>query len=337
MILDKLNFYFPGEMTEEGEIPDRHEPLSKWSKFFLCVGLYLAEKKESNGPLDSLVISTPCRDFASSLITFGFIKGVSNYFENIELDEHYRKLTELQKGTPLLFKDGNKNKPGSFESFDAKTGAIKIKTVASGTMYRSFYKTSCGTIQISNERFALPYSSEGKGQRVVKHSAFLAAILGKNDCDNYLSNLETQVVILGSKNLLIEEMTKENFSYGPKKIIGCLDDLIRIRSGKIKGSNFGAFIIPQDGAGSERFSKFPYLQKAPYAIFDSSKSFLAWRRYWLESNWIVLLSRFESSYKEAVIEVNGNVARNVRSKTMDEIAQLGIPSGIELISFSRTR
>ena len=34
-------------MTEQGETPDRHEPLSKWSKFFLCVGLYLAEKKES--------------------------------------------------------------------------------------------------------------------------------------------------------------------------------------------------------------------------------------------------------------------------------------------------
>ena len=75
----------------------------------------------------------------------------------------------------------------------------------------------------------------------------------------------------------------------------------------------------------------------PYIIFDSPKSFLVWRRYWSESNWIVLLSRTETSYKEAVIEVNINVARNVRSRMMDEIAQLGIPPGIELISFSRTR
>ena len=133
------------------------------------------------------------------------------------------------------------------------------------------------------------------------------------------------------------DIPKEYFSYGPEKIIGCLDDLIRIRSGTFRGSNFGAFIIPQDGAGSDRFSKVPYLQNAPYVIFDSPKSFLDWRRYWLESNWIVLLSRSENSYKEAVIEVNINVARNVRSRMMDEIAQLGIPPGIELISFSRTR
>ena len=139
-----------------------------------------------------------------------------------------------------------------------------------------------------------------------------------------------------NKNLLIEETTKEYFSYGPEKIIGCLDDLIRIRSGTFRGSNFGAFIIPQDGAGSDRFSKVPYLQNAPYVIFDSPKSFLDWRRYWLEYNWIVLLSRSENSYKEAVIEVNGDVGMNGRSRTMDEIVQLGVPPGIELISYSRT-
>jgi hypothetical protein len=130
-------------------------------------------------------------------------------------------------------------------------------------------------------------------------------------------------------------MTKKHFSFGSENVTGCLDDLIRLRSGSLRGLNFGAFIIPRDGDGSKRFSKSPVLQRANYVIYDGSKSYLHWRRDWLEHNWIVLLSRTETSFQEAVIDINGQVSRNERSGLMDEIAGLGIPGGIELISFSR--
>jgi hypothetical protein len=132
-------------------------------------------------------------------------------------------------------------------------------------------------------------------------------------------------------------MIKEDFSFGREYVTGSLDDLIKLRSVKLKGSNYGAFIIPRDGDGSDRFSQSPDLRGTPFVIFDSPKSFLYWRRSWSESNWIVLLSRTESTYQDAVINVNEQVARNEQSRLMDEIERLEIPPGIELICFSRKR
>ena len=338
--VDKLYFHHPEESTGVGEtIPANNEPLRSWAKFFVSVGLKLAEQDNPNGTRESLVISVPSRNLAASLITFGLIKGISGHFDEAYLDEHHKRLSKLPIGTSLSFRVGNDYKPAEFVRFDPKTDAIIVKTThgstKSGAIERHFYKPSCDKLQLSDTEVQLPIGTEKKGKRIVTHPNFLKAVLEKTNSDIYISNLQPQTVILGRKNLLIEEMTNEHFSFGSENVTGCLDDLIRLRSGGFRSLNFGAFIIPRDGDGSKRFSKFPALQRANYVIFDGPKSFLYWRRDWLEHNWIVLLSRTETSFQEAVIDINGQVSRNERSGLMDEIAGLGIPGGIELISFSR--
>ena len=341
---EKLHFYFPEEPAkeeEEEDLPERHEPLPEWATFFLRIGLKLAEKRADNNDLESLVLSVPCRDLAASLITFGLIKGRSTVLNETDNDEHFRMLRNLPLGTALYFIEKNIKKPAMHVGYDQKTDAIQVRTTIgtakTGSITRHFYKEGCDKLQLSGQEVPLPIGTERKGGRLVAHRGFLEAVLEKTDINAFTSDLEPEAVILGSKNLLLEEMTKEQFSFAGKNITGSLDDLIRFRSGSFRGSNFGAFIAPRDGEGSKRLARLVDLKSAPFVIFDSPKSFLYWRRSWQDSNWIIILNRTETAYQEAVISINEQVARNEQSRLMDEIARLGIPSGIELISFSRKR
>ena len=342
---EKLQFYFPEQPSDEATaeyLPERQEPLPEWATFFLRIGLKLAEKRVDNNGLESLVLSVPCRDLAASLICFGIIKGSADTLEITGLEEKYYTITQLEVGSSLIYKTENRARPAKYCGIEPSTGRIIIQVQANSrnsklpTFTKEYLrKNQCDRLTLSEEEVTLPSSPSSRGRRIATNPLFLEAVLENKSRDIYVSNLKPQVVILGSLTQLNEEMKKQKFSVGNIKVTGCLDDLIMMRTRSISESSFGAYIASSDGDRSHKLSQSRNLLGVPHVIFDSSKSFLRWRRAWLRSNWIVVLSSQETSYKDAVVSVNEHVSNAGNSGLMEELVQCGIPSGVEMISFKR--
>lgn len=316
-------------------------PLPNWMKYFLklgnLIGNYCVSKKNNL----KVFIILPTRSFATSLISFGIMEVMArNVEDQSELYQHIEKLKELPLDSHIRYQPGKKSQ-------HAKWGGVRSDgRLCIRLQTRNSMNSSSNLKAIINPEKALdiiilkdnitdekplPKNPTVLINPKVTQKTFLDVVLKGVETKFYTQNITQKIVIIGNKSQIYREIQPSHFSVknGDIYLNGSLQELILEENlSKDRYNKYATKLLINDGEESETISRDS--EDTEVVCFDSAMSFIRWRDYWYEKNWVVILDRTDTHFTEAVICANNILMENQIFN--EEISSIGIdiPKGIEI-------
>lgn len=308
----------------------------EWCLFFADLGSFIGEKeklKTKPGTRTVLGITVPTRAFASSFLATGIVLTRAASLGKKTVENHFKQLCSLEKGTRVLFKDGKRIKCGIFEGVD-KVGnqpAIRVNLRDKHNTTHLFIPKRALDVTIAPDQ-NISISNRQVGRLVNTNREFIACLLENVTPAEFVASSRFECVIIGNVKWLQYEIENTVFAFnkpGRGVIKGTLQDVLRVRRFLRNSPNFKTDIWPVtkslvEGIDSE--------ENPAVIVFDGATSFLRWKDYCRGSHWVVLLDRTEPSYREAVEEFNNEYIQN-RLGGVLKISVKSFPHGIELCAY----
>jgi len=298
-----------------------------------------------------VVVIVPARGYAAALIALGILIGKFSGPHDTQLGavNIEEKLRKLNKGSPVVIQEGNKQTNGDFSGISKKFNdnnlrvGVHIPNKKTEQITRWLLLDQCivnilpsGTISIipnlTNE-----YS-------IIKHQDFTNNIAPEINMKDIVAtaNIEclfvTQISMLRSEivdmqfastNMRIQETTillPQEPSDFTNLTYGNLQDILRVRKFLKRDFNFLTDILPVD---SKRMSDQLDLDKDTIVLFDGSSALLKWDRIASGAVKIIVLDRTDTRFEEAIELVN--------TKYVDRQSDVNVipeaPNNIETIVF----
>ncbi|WP_161823365.1 hypothetical protein [Sporotomaculum syntrophicum] len=249
------------------------------------------------------------------------------------VENYFKQLCTLKKGTRVFFKAGNRIKCGIFEGVD-KVGnqpAIRVNLRDKYNTTHLFIQKRALDVTIApDQNISIP--DRQVGRLVNTNREFIACLLENVTPAEFVASSCLECVIIGNIKWLQYEIENTVFALNKpsgKVIKGTLQDVLRVRRFLNNSPNFKIDIWPATKSLAEGIDKG---ENPVVIVFDGASSFLRWKDYCLDSNWVVLLDRTEPSYREAVEEFNNEYIQN-RSGDALKLDLEGFPPGIELCAY----
>jgi len=310
-------------------------PLTEWCYFFIRLGTIVAAAWDIEKRLVAGLI-LPTRAYAACLAAAGTViaRAPIPVSDLAGAEEHFDKLCRLEIGTPLVYRNGNREFKGIFAgvtTFNDETRIrVQIGNKEGGNLTALLNKEMSLAVSIAAiEDVKLPKKQAGR--KIVRRKGFLDSMLGKvNSCGFALSS-RLDCAILGPVSVLKREVTETGLAVRvPGGFTeGTFQDILRVRRFLSEGKAFRTEIYPASGKVP------PTLENSSdpcVVIFDGAAGFLKWRDNWRISNWIVLIDRTGPNFREAVEMVNQQFIKN-RTGNCPELDIPPVPPGIEIIVY----
>ncbi|MCL5421110.1 MAG: hypothetical protein M1461_01370 [Nitrospirae bacterium] len=303
-----------------------------WAVSYISLGSAIAISKDSQSRL-VVGLATPVRAYAAALIAMGIVIARANVpFDSIEEAEYLDYLRIIEPGKPVLYRLGANWYHGEFIGVDDrkddgpsilltwKKGNQRCRSELSLKEARKRLQIIGGTKDDSPERAV--------GRRILHNKEFLKIILDSEKTDDFAIKSRLECLIIGRVNILRHEIKETEISCGARHTNGTIQDVLRARKFLAEGSAYRSNVMPSD-----REAYLTADNEIPYAtVFDGATSFLKWRDYRRQSNWIVLLDKTEPCFREAVDQLNQEY---VERRVSDAIitSTLELPQGSEILAF----
>jgi hypothetical protein len=338
-VKQKLNSVVPFSPNTQLYIVNNQEylPLPEWGIFFIRLGYFIVESEIVGNRL-IIALAIPTRAYAAALTAFGVALARSELSHTqIENDDYFDQLCNLQKGTPITFLDKGKKKRAIYEGYEKVCGQrrlrIRLESRESGGLTELIPLEKAHNILIKNTPInKLP--KKQKGRKIISYSSFFEEIIGKERAINYSINSQLECIIIGRRNLLQSEIKGIPFSCHKKSQSGFLQDILRVKSFfSTDDQAYRSEVFSVSSRKPPRFSdgKIPFV-----TIFDGASGFIKWRANWRNSQWIILLDRTENDFQEAVDIINQDyIQKRVEESGSKNLSF--IPSGIEAVIYQEAR
>ncbi len=283
----------------------------------------------------------------SPMLALGVVTGVvERELVGVTPEQRFEELAALPPDAVLRFVSPGceASKLGTFAGVADKNGqpCIRIEGRA-GRGNITYYEPAHWALNIQRTNLRpedIPKSGRGRRGRGSSHH-FWASFLPESDFEAFNRDAKIECLLFGTGMHLREEIREQKFRVSretDKFAVASLDDVLRVR----------AYSNPVDPCwtqvgttgGSRRLSE--RLKLKPRAvIFDGSRGFLRWRKYFGDSAWILVLDRNDPQFSEGVSELNEHLASCVESDILcltDELPPgVEIPPGVETTAFFQKR
>lgn len=303
-----------------------------WAVSYISLGSAIAIQKD---PKHRLVVglAVPVRAYAATLTALGIvIERAKIPSDNIEVSKYLAYLKTIERGVSVMYCPKEDWYPGNFVGLQQVGGkpfiAIIWKRGRERCKVTLPVSQAITRLQISGST-ENDYAGKTVGRRLVHNKDFLKIILGGNNTNEFVVRSRLECLIIGCVNTLRHEIKETQISLGTNHIAGTIQDVLRVRKFLGADSAYRSNVIPinREQSSHSFSSDIPYM-----TIFDGALSFLKWRDYWRKSNWIVLLDKTESCFREAVDQLNQEyVERRVRDAIL--ASTLELPQGSEFLAF----
>ncbi len=307
--------------------------MPSWAVSYISLGSAIAALGD---PRYRLVtgLAIPLRAYAAALTAMGLvIERAKTSFDSIEETEYLEYLKTIESGRPVIYSSGEDCYHGEFIGIEQKEEGPFINLI----WKRGKQRCKCGlSLKEARKRLQIVGGTNNNSHekkvgehRIIHNKEFLKTILGGDNANEFAMRSRLECVIIGCVNTLRHEIKETEISFGARHIEGTFQDVLRARKFLSEGSAYRSNVIPADREQASLTDN----QEIPYAvIFDGAMSFLKWRDYWRQSNWIVLLDKTESCFHEAADQLNNEYVEKRVSEALIKNA-LELPQGIDIISF----
>lgn len=311
----------------------RYLVIPSWARFFITLGFHIArfESLETNLVLS---ISVPSLSYVAPLVSLGFIVARSqlvsqDYSQDVEI------LKNLPEGTPVFLRSKDNRKYSGvllgYRSFCGDDYFV-VQTDQKNATQRHVKFQDAGNIQIrETESSSLPSSQ--KGREMPKAKPLLGSILGSEIAPTFVGFSRLEVLFVGEKRKLQEEVTTQKFACKDKKA-GVLQDILRVKQFQGKSHAYRSFIL-SNRAKQRRVQSV--VGDPPLVIFDGSSGYLKWNHQWNNSNKVIILSRTDTHYEPAIEQLIGNYIKRSSGNNIPKIPIGEIPAGIEAMMFEEDK
>ncbi len=306
---------------------DGWAPLPEWARFMLRAGAAAATIQPDAGRL-VIALSVPTRAFAAALAA---TSAVATAFRETPSDRdgaaHFRYLSSQAAGTPVTHRRDNSLEQGTLlgiQEDDAGDGKPRL-VVQLAKEKILLPEELCERIQVITN----PGELTSRRKQLVKAPEFLARALKEADIPSLSGTTRVDCVIVGVKRLLEYELATERFavSDGGRLYEGHLQSIVRAREFAGQNDPFRCSVIPASAEGDGQ-----PLDSAPTTvIFDGVAAFNNWRSAWPSSNWLVIIDRSSPSADDGAAAINQ--AHAMRAAEADELRELSVPAGVEMLTY----
>lgn len=312
------------------------EPVPPWTEFYLRLGSTAAQFRSIDR---RLVISaaTPTRSFAAAFAALGVIQ-TSLAAEQVRAEDYFETLCSLEKGTPLMMKEGKSVVRVFIEGAVEQKHGNKTEKLLK--VYRSAKKKMVGPTYVSIARGSANAlariaddqtrpSNFAVGRKVSGHSRFISEYAGRHDSSLFLMSPKLDCAIVGVLTVLRREIYDLELACqrGEEIAEGSLNDILLVK--KFAGATG---IYHSDVFKPARVSRLPADATNSVVIFDGANAFLNCRDNFLSNSWVVLLDRTEPQFELAAQTVNQERARGDGCSYIDDLKKL-VPPGVEASAF----
>jgi hypothetical protein len=245
-----------------------------------------------------------------------------------DVDLHLTTLRETPPGTPVKFHANDQIHDGRWRGIqefdDAEMLCFETRKMVRRLPLRSALK-----IRLTGE-------TEPAAQlqaRRVRPAPLLREMLGPSAAVTYVTTARADCLVVGTKNLLEEELTGERFFAGGSEYDtagGILQDLARARDLAGTRRYYRTVIVPSTTGPSAEISGLT----PPVVIFDGGRAYLRWRHVWPEARQLVIIDRSVSSAEEAAGELS--MAFIERERESNLLRKVEVPESVEAIIFERS-
>jgi hypothetical protein len=321
-----LNNLYYSDGQQWVELPD-------WGRFFINLG---ASCESSTKVKIRLAVAIPTRAYAASLTAFGFVTNrLLSKTNKITSQEYFQQLCDLEKGTPVSFVKNGRKKEGEFygcKVLNSETWImIRVHDQRAGGLSEGISERDAFNVKIlSTKREKLPKRQTG---RLVRPLSPFAQMFVDEDALPLDKQTTLETIILGQRSVLYKEIAGTTFAIRNAEnefIEGTLQDILRVREYLNDTEHFLSQVIPVNSSLAIQAAKdlLPDL-----VIFDGVRGFLRWRDYYRKSNWMILLDRAESNFRDAAAILNQEYSKYGRNTY--SIENLPTPiTGMEMLYYN---
>jgi len=301
--------------------------LANWCDFFIELG-GLTSRFVTNDSKFITALAVPTRSFSSTLISFGYIIKRIKAHQDDDFYAYAEYLKTLPLGTPVLVRSAvGKKFKGLLHEHVTYNDKLQFGIKVERSSIRYIKAEESKRIEIIDSDVDLPKTQ--KGRAIIPETDFCAAILGKECASSLISKTNLEIVIIGPKKLVRNEVIDQEFLTRQGQA-GVLQEILRVKEFQSHTKSYRTRIISDRNKAKKVHSS---ISDPSLVIFDGAQGFLKWRGYWKKSNWIVILDRTEYQFDPGLEQINKEYILNRKNDYIPELVNFEIPSGIEMMVF----
>jgi hypothetical protein len=311
--------------------------LPDWARFYIDLGKSLPSNMTPNSQMIT-ALSAPTRSFIAAFIAFGIVWG-NAVLHDRQLDEigHFLMLRGLLANTPLIWKDGLKEKKAIFKEYRENTvfgPALWVQIAGTDKQgarsdHRGFTPKQSLALRVAPNPFdKIPVNQDGRLS--LTDSQLVRFLLDQAAADNFAATSRLDCLIIGTKRVLFNELDLRLLI--SNRVYGTLQDMVQCRNLPAYDNTYKSLISSGLSKSMAKLEDEP----PSFVIFDGASSYLRFCNYFPRSNWMIVIDRTSiRSLPEAAQSIN-----DLYGERMPQSVNLGLrslPDSIELISFMRAR
>jgi hypothetical protein len=279
--------------------------MSSWSLFLHQLGRFVGSSKPKDGTRPSVVISTPCLDFASVLVSSGIVAGRFEDRSSVVPDlEQWREA----KGSAVCFPrikniDGDdalylsKGLIDEIDSFNGKKRLLVKWVENSGQRFSRAVENRWLPL-ITPIDDSPPIQRKKPGSVLARNVKSLESILGESGICELVGKSHDCICLVDTKNRVMDEVKERvplaKLGMGTANMDFVFRDLVRLDSegGEAMSGTYCCSVLSEPEKGW------------PVTVFTGSLRFL---RHWNDSDSpvrVAILSPIETNYMDAVAFAN---------------------------------
>ncbi|MEF2278384.1 hypothetical protein V3W47_08725 [Deinococcus sp. YIM 134068] len=303
--------------------------LPSWAQSFMDAGNLVATQPVK--PPITLAVSLPTRTLAAVFAALGTVHArrqlstsAVNQFEEIwvmtgEVQVRYRQKDQAK----------------------ATIAPVIGRRELNGHRYLVIQTRRNGTTQVPEQLLQELVIQRAGTPKRAKALAFndpwLAQMLEGCEAEQYLFHDRHDCLIVGQDSLLRREAALElqlpGATPGAPRLSGTVDCVLRVRRWQAEGRVFSSDVLPANTDPNDAdAAHLQHLQAFPVVIFDGAGAYLRWRHPLRRQHHLVLLSRTDRRFDEAV-----SVVDQAFKMRAGHHLTFPVPPGIEGLAFRRSR
>lgn len=318
---------------------DQWVKIPVWAKYFIEVGVRAVAAGQTDAKL-IVGMAVPSRAYAAAFAGLGVVSARANQTEITQSSTtHFEQICNLPLNAPVSItvrgRDGAQRKKkgvfvGTTKHYGSTCAMIMVNSKSAGGGSHLIREVDANMVEILPNGFiTLPKRQTGKLVRSM--SGFAKSFLSSKNARLSTKRSRPDGAIVGRINTLSREIEDTPFAVqgtGDKYYEGKLQDVLRVRRFISEGEHFASDVIRINGRALTILEDG---QMPPFVVFDGATGFIRWHSHVRRSNWIVVLDRTDSRFREAADVLNEAYLNRIYE---DRDVDLPTPAeGVEVISF----
>jgi hypothetical protein len=303
------------------------------------IGACMAENTVQGNRRSVLALVLPARAFAAPLLSVGIVMDKARIpVPQPDVYEYFDLLCSMPRNTRVTYLRYGKSHDGILcgkniiNGVDCMSVMISIKSILHTCHVP---RDKCRDIALLPADNGSSSSKLSRGKRILASGGLLRQVFDSANALEFVKRSRLECIMLGRIGELRHEIVDTPFAIqvAPRDFEeGNLQQLIRVRRFSGSGQSYRSNVVDVSRSGSP----FQNDRDLPsIVVFDGSRSFLRWRDYWRQSNWILCLDRTEADFEEAVEELNREYTQR-RSRLNWSVRTPLAPSRVEMLVYQES-